>query len=323
MAKIGSQDGITAAVNRLRDLDPGGTLLVKTSGGWPDISTLPSDVSKWKAYDKLQRTLQILKDDHDAVNPKPPEPTPEFPTVPSRSVGKNGLYFYNLYDVQGAINFAKANNLWVAILVNECEFTPQREGSRLPESYIFGLRDQLKAAGVLTIASGWAEPYGDLDAQAQFIGHMAQGFDEYLLNIEAAWAYEAGADAFGRSDIFAPKVRAALGPNMPLSLSCDWGNNIHWKPWLDVGASAVRVQCYTNEWPHKNPKEAIELLGRDQHDLVGGVPASMREVTYGKYGAYLQPLSQWTSLDDQAGKPPRSVWAAEFADSADASWLAR
>ena len=65
--KIGSQDGIKAACNRLRDLDPSGTLLQKAGGSWPDISTLPqNDVGSWKAYDKLQRTLQILKDDHDA-----------------------------------------------------------------------------------------------------------------------------------------------------------------------------------------------------------------------------------------------------------------
>lgn len=74
--KVGSQDGIKAAVNRLRDLDPAGTLLKKGSSGWPDISTLPSDVSQWKAYDKLQRTLQIVKDDHDAAGggsaPVPP-----------------------------------------------------------------------------------------------------------------------------------------------------------------------------------------------------------------------------------------------------------
>jgi len=65
---IGNQDGIKAAMNRLRTLDPAGTLLVRdASGSWPDISTLPSDVNQWKAYDKLQRTLQILKDDHGAA----------------------------------------------------------------------------------------------------------------------------------------------------------------------------------------------------------------------------------------------------------------
>ena len=66
MSAIGNQDGIKAAMNRLRDLDPSGTLLKKQGGSWPDISTLPSDLDSWKAYDKLQRTLQILKNDHDA-----------------------------------------------------------------------------------------------------------------------------------------------------------------------------------------------------------------------------------------------------------------
>jgi hypothetical protein len=63
---IGDQDGITSAMNRLRDLDPNGTLLVKTSGKWPELSTLTQPLSNWKAYDKLQRTLTILKTDHDA-----------------------------------------------------------------------------------------------------------------------------------------------------------------------------------------------------------------------------------------------------------------
>jgi hypothetical protein len=67
MELIGKQDGIVAEYNRLRDLDPSGTLLVKGADGkWPDISTLPTDLSKWKAYDKGQRRQQILKDDHDA-----------------------------------------------------------------------------------------------------------------------------------------------------------------------------------------------------------------------------------------------------------------
>jgi hypothetical protein len=65
--QIGNQDGIKASVNALRDLDPTKTLLVKDpASGWPDLSTLPTDLGKWKAWDKLQRTLQILKDDHDA-----------------------------------------------------------------------------------------------------------------------------------------------------------------------------------------------------------------------------------------------------------------
>lgn len=65
---IGYQDGITAAVNRLRDKDPGGTLLKKNAQGkWPGIETLSQPVDQWKAYDKLERTLAILKEDHDAA----------------------------------------------------------------------------------------------------------------------------------------------------------------------------------------------------------------------------------------------------------------
>jgi hypothetical protein len=67
MPTIGYNDGIAAAVNRLRDMDPKGTLLVKGADGkWPPLSSLPADITKWKAYDKFQRTVQILKDDHDA-----------------------------------------------------------------------------------------------------------------------------------------------------------------------------------------------------------------------------------------------------------------
>jgi hypothetical protein len=68
MTKIGSQDGIAAGFNRLRDLDPGGTLLKKDpkTGKWPDLSTLTAPLDQWKAWDKWQRTEQIEKNDHDA-----------------------------------------------------------------------------------------------------------------------------------------------------------------------------------------------------------------------------------------------------------------
>lgn len=65
---IGDQDGITAGANRLRDLDPKGTLLKKTADGkwpnmWDELADVP--VSDWKAWDKWQRSFQILVDDHD------------------------------------------------------------------------------------------------------------------------------------------------------------------------------------------------------------------------------------------------------------------
>jgi hypothetical protein len=69
MTKIGTQDGVTASCNRLRDMDPGGTLLVKDAKGkWPkeSIDTLTQPLDQWKAYDKLERALSILVEDHDA-----------------------------------------------------------------------------------------------------------------------------------------------------------------------------------------------------------------------------------------------------------------
>ncbi|HKE76632.1 MAG TPA: hypothetical protein VKB57_23645 [Acidimicrobiales bacterium] len=55
MSTIGTQDGIHASVERLRKLDPGGTK--------PNRN--PDDLATWGAWDKLERTLQILRDDHD------------------------------------------------------------------------------------------------------------------------------------------------------------------------------------------------------------------------------------------------------------------
>jgi hypothetical protein len=69
MTTIGDQDGITAGANRLRDLDPKGTLLKKGSDGkwpnmWDELKNVP--VEDWKAWDKWQRSFQILVDDHDS-----------------------------------------------------------------------------------------------------------------------------------------------------------------------------------------------------------------------------------------------------------------
>ena len=67
MQKIGSQHGVTSAMNRLRTLDPAGTLLVADpyTGKWPSIETLTQPLDQWKAYDKLERSLTILVSDHD------------------------------------------------------------------------------------------------------------------------------------------------------------------------------------------------------------------------------------------------------------------
>ena len=76
---IGYQDGITAAINRLRTSDPGGTIVKKgPDGKWPKepletIKDVP--LENWKAWDKLERTLGILAYDHDqAVTPSPLPP---------------------------------------------------------------------------------------------------------------------------------------------------------------------------------------------------------------------------------------------------------
>ena len=82
--QIGYQSGVRAAVNRLRDLDPKGTAAKKGADGkWLPLNTLPPDMSKWGAWDKLERTLGILVGDHDAgipVDPDDPPPPPPPPT---------------------------------------------------------------------------------------------------------------------------------------------------------------------------------------------------------------------------------------------------
>jgi hypothetical protein len=69
MTKIGSQHGATAAANRWRNIDPGGTKLVKLPNGqWPSIDTLTVPEDQWGAYDKLERALKITFADHDAAD---------------------------------------------------------------------------------------------------------------------------------------------------------------------------------------------------------------------------------------------------------------
>jgi hypothetical protein len=66
MPVIGTQHGIRAMFNRLRDLDSGGTLLQKVDGKWPSIASLAdTPIEQWKAYDKAERAMTILVTDHD------------------------------------------------------------------------------------------------------------------------------------------------------------------------------------------------------------------------------------------------------------------
>lgn len=265
-------------------------------------------------------------------HPAPPpvvHEKPAWPTVLSRTAGRNGLYFYNFPGGTSEdewIKRALQHNLWVTILVNETDRTPIRDGKPIAEAEIFALRDRLIHAGVTTVASGWADPALDLDSQAAMIGHMSQGFHEYMLNIEFNWTWPGPYDqppppGWNANAVFAPKVRQQIG-HLPLSVCLDWGNILHFRPWLEAGTSAFRVQCYMNEWPHKNPRQAMAMLGQMQSDLPGGVPASMREVVYGRYSNDKE-LESWTAQDDEAGRPPRSAWAAEFCNTADVAWLAR
>jgi hypothetical protein len=80
--KIGSNHGVTAGANRLRNLDPGGTLLKKNlDGSWPDMNQAlaGTPLDQWKAWDKWQRSFQILVSDHDA-------------SLPSNGEGGDGEY---------------------------------------------------------------------------------------------------------------------------------------------------------------------------------------------------------------------------------------
>jgi hypothetical protein len=90
---IGDQDGITAGANRLRDLDPAGTLLKKTADGkwpnmWDELADVP--VQDWKAWDKWQRSFQIVVDDHDAAiggdEYHPPSPADDLAALAQRII---------------------------------------------------------------------------------------------------------------------------------------------------------------------------------------------------------------------------------------------
>lgn len=70
MQTIGTNDGVAATLNRLRTLDPAGTILKPDAKGkYPaDLSSLDGvPLDQWKAYDKLQRSLKILVADHDEL----------------------------------------------------------------------------------------------------------------------------------------------------------------------------------------------------------------------------------------------------------------
>lgn len=67
MPKIGYQDGLKAAYQRIKKLDPAGC---NPNYNPDNPDAIPVD--QLKAWDKVHRTLKILKEDHDASIPNPP-----------------------------------------------------------------------------------------------------------------------------------------------------------------------------------------------------------------------------------------------------------
>lgn len=270
---------------------------------------------------RLNRAL----DAHAQPAPTPaptPQPPPQFKLVPSKTTGRNGLYFYDYPNANipesRLIELCRQHNLWIALLVHELDRAP------IPDFNADATRRRYQAAGVTVVATGWLDSGVDLAAQAAAAARFSQGYDEYMGNMEASWKWEAGADAFNRMSTFAPMLRRELGPTMPLSVSCEWGQVSAWRPLLEAGLSAIRPQCYLDEWGHMAPAEAIVRARWAQSDLPGGVPASVKvEPTYGQQRASSPPLSTWSSYDDQAGRPARSVWNARHCREADVAWIAR
>jgi len=70
---IGYQDGIAGFVGWVRKISLG---LVK----YRELDKRPASLAEWYWLEKLERTLRILKDDHDAaIVPTPPPPPPPSP----------------------------------------------------------------------------------------------------------------------------------------------------------------------------------------------------------------------------------------------------
>jgi hypothetical protein len=78
MADIGSQDGIHASIERLRALDPGGTKPGRD----------PANLATWGAWDKLERTLTMLRQAHDGDDDEEARP----PDVLAPTVFECGVF---------------------------------------------------------------------------------------------------------------------------------------------------------------------------------------------------------------------------------------
>jgi hypothetical protein len=264
---------------------------------------------------------------HDhAANPHPFPPAPHNPAftlIPSKTKNKPGMYYYTYVNsIADPVAHCAQNKLWAALLVHELARAPE------PSYDTQEQRKALQAAGVTVIASGWVESGYNLEAQAEAAARFSAGFDEYMLNAEASWAYvpgqpTTGFDAMGK---FAPLLRSALGPKMPISLSCMWGQVTWLRPLLEAGLSCVRPQCYMNQWQHMvpgpwvgDPLGAVGRLGLPQNDLPAGLPAHMVDPTYGTYGSFFLDARNnvpFHRAAQQAGAGSGSIWAAEFVPAA-------
>lgn len=114
MAKVGFQDGLKAGYQRIKKLDPAGC----NPNYDPDNpDALPID--QLKAWDKVHRTLKIMKEDHDAAIPsnggngdeEPPPPDPHFGIAPR------------------TYNYAQANNSDPLFCKNSPGVTVHADGS--------------------------------------------------------------------------------------------------------------------------------------------------------------------------------------------------
>lgn len=227
--------------------------------------------------------------------------------------GRKGLYFYNEINAPGFIlDAVRQHNWWVALLVHEKGNIV--EGLHNHQS----VRDDLQKAGITVVASGWIEG-DDPETETSVAALASIGFNEYMANAENPFfGYSSGGAAFARSSAWAPRFRSKT--NIPISLSVEWGEAIHLKPWLEIEKGlVVRPQCYMNQFAHMTPASAVNLLGMPQADSSGLRPDQV-EPTLGKWGGYDVPISFYFDAWQQAklaGAVACNVWGGEFMDGAD------
>jgi hypothetical protein len=229
-------------------------------------------------------------------------PPPRQPAVTGPPV--KGLYFYSAANTPGGVdriitNARRYGFTWVAFLTHE---GPAIVG---PLYNPPGWRERLQAAGLKVCASGWLTGSNEA-AEARAAADSSAGFDCYIANAEAAFAFDGG--DFYASDRFVAAFRQLTA--IPGRVSIMWGQAAHFRPWLANGFREVMPQAYANQWPHMHPCQSVALAGRPQHDLPDGVPAAQVEPTLGFYWGATADL--YLPLLGECRLAGFSVWAAEF-----------